>query len=77
MGLSTMKERHKSAAGFNARCVLHALGISLGADFHTLSRQQVEGLLAEARRVRYQRPPKANGGVARYYHDLLQRQARW
>lgn len=71
-----MRQRHRVAAGFNARCVLQSLRIPIGADFHTLSTSQVDGLLEEARRVKYQRPKNANGSRARYFHDRLQRLAR-
>jgi len=71
-----MKERHKQAAGLNARMVLEAARVPLGADFHTLSSAQVEALLDEAKRMRYQRPANANGSKARYFHDYMQRLAR-
>ncbi len=71
-----MKQRHAPAIALNARETLRMLRIPLGADFHTLSRDHVDGLLAEADRVRYQRPRNANGSRARYFHDRLQRHAR-
>ena len=71
-----MKERHKEAARVNARCVLQAANVSLGQDFHTLSSLQVDVILAEADRVRYQKPKNANGSRGRYFYERLQRQAR-
>lgn len=71
-----MRPRHVAAEAFNARQVLQSLRIPVGEDFHTLSRAQVDGLLVEANRVRYQRPAHANGSRARYFHDRLQRLAR-
>jgi hypothetical protein len=70
-----MKAKHIPAYRDNARAVLSALRISVGQDFHTLSSEQVDGLLAEADRTRYQKPKHANGSRARYFHDRLQRQA--
>ena len=65
-----MRERH------NARAVLHALNIGIGQDFYTLRADQVDRLLAEADRVRYQKPRGANGSRGRYFHDSMQRRAR-
>lgn len=70
-----MKERHRESARLNAREVLKACRIHLGADFHTLSSAQVEALLAAADQMRYQRPRGANGSRARYFHDWMQRLA--
>jgi hypothetical protein len=70
-----MKIRHIEAYRVNARAILTGLKIGIGQDFHTLSREQVDGLLTEANRVRYQQPKTANGSRARYFHDRLQRQA--
>ena len=72
-----MKERHKAGAKLNAIETLNSLSIHIGQDFRTLSRDQVDNLLAEANRVRYQKPARANGSRARYFHDLLQRQAQY
>lgn len=69
-------ERHKAGKGLQARETLKSLKIGLGQDFHTLRSSQVDGLLEEADRVRYQKPKNANGSRARYFHDLLQRQAK-
>ncbi len=62
--------------GANARHILSALKIEVGADFHSLSRDQVQRLLDEASLAEYRRPRDANGSKARYYHDRLQRLAR-
>ncbi|HEY8926186.1 MAG TPA: hypothetical protein VIU64_17510 [Polyangia bacterium] len=70
------RQRHASAKRTNARATLEAMRIPVGADFHALSSSQVDALIAEADRVRYQRPANANGSRARYFHDRLQRQAR-
>jgi hypothetical protein len=71
-----MKQRHTDAERLNARQVLTAGNIAIGQDFHTLSTSQVNHLLAEADRVRYQTPRNANGSRGRYFHDRLQRLAR-
>ncbi len=71
-----MKQRHADGTRFNAIQTLKSLNIAVGQDFHTLRFTQVEGLLTEADRVRYQRPLNANGSRARYFHDRLQRQAK-
>jgi hypothetical protein len=71
-----MKKRHISAHRLNARATLSLLNIAIGQDFHTLSSSAVDALLAEADRVRYQKPAGANGSRARYFHDRLQRHAQ-
>lgn len=71
-----MKQRHAESARQNALAVLANAGIAVGQDFHTLRSAQVDALLAEADRVRYQKPANANGSRARYFHDRLQRHAR-
>jgi hypothetical protein len=71
-----MKEKHREANRTNARAIFAHLKIGLDQDFHTLSPSQVEGLLEEADRVRYQKPKNANGSRGRYFHARLQRQAR-
>lgn len=71
-----MKSKHVASARLNARQVLQLANISLGQDFYTLSSSQVDILLAEAKRVRYQRPKNANGSTGRYFHDRLQRLAK-
>jgi hypothetical protein len=48
----------------------------LGGDFHALNAAQKDQLGVEADRVKYRRPPNANGSRLRYFHDRLQRQAR-
>ena len=70
-----MKQRHVAAEALNARLILQACHIAIGQDFHTLSSEQIDQLLAEADRVRYQKPRNANGSRGRYYHDRLQRMA--
>lgn len=59
-----------------ARATLERIGAKLGQDFHTLNSGQVDTLLVEAKRSRYQKPASANGSRARYFYDRLQRQAR-
>lgn len=71
-----MKQRHKESAAVHAREALHMCNIRIGQDFFTLSTSQVADLLLEADRVRYRKPPAANGSRARYFHDRLQRQAK-
>ncbi len=71
-----MKPKHIAATALNAQETLKALKIAVGQDFHTLGSSQVDGLLAEADRTRYQKPAHANGSRARYFHDRLQRAAR-
>lgn len=70
-----MKQRHKESAKQAAKATLAAMNIAIGQDFHTLNTAQVELLLDEAKRVRYQKPANANGSKARYFHARLQRQA--
>ncbi len=60
----------------DARETLSRLRILRGADFHTLSTDDVESLIAEADRVKYRKPHNANGSHARYFHDMLQRRAK-
>lgn len=72
-----MKPKHKPAVGSMARITLENMNIAVGQDFHTLRSEQVDALLAEADRVRYQKPAHANGSRARYFHDRLQREARY
>lgn len=71
-----MKAKHVSAEAINARATLRSLNIAVDQDFHTLNRTQVDVLLSEANRVRYQKPKNANGSRARYFFALLQRRAR-
>jgi hypothetical protein len=71
-----MKARHVQSELTNARATLANLNIAIGQDFHTLSSSQVDGLLTEADRVRYQKPRNANGSRARYFHARLQRYAQ-
>lgn len=69
-------ERHRDARRTDARATLQLCGIALGADFHKLPSDSVDKLLAEADRRRYQKPRKANGSRARYFHDYVQRMAK-
>lgn len=71
-----MKPRHVEAERTNAREVLGSINASAEQDFHTLSAAQIDLLLVEANRVRYQKPPGANGSRARYFYQLLQRRSR-
>lgn len=71
-----MKQRHKACYRDAARLSLRCMSISVGQDFHTLSSTQVDALIAEATRTRYQQPKNANGSRARYFHDRLQRHAQ-
>jgi hypothetical protein len=71
-----MRQRHVNAERINARVVLSGCRIPLGEDFHLLTRAQVDALLVEADRTRYQQPRNANGSRARYFHDLMQRRAK-
>ncbi len=71
-----MKKRHAAAHRANARATLESCGIRVGADFHELHASHVDALITEADRVKYRKPPNANGSRARYFHDLLQRRAQ-
>ena len=71
-----MKPGHQAVHRAHARYALRNLNIAIGQDFHTLNSAQIEGLLLEADRVRYQKPASANGSRARYFHDRLQRRAQ-
>lgn len=71
-----MKERHKAMHRATALAVLEAANCHVGQDFHTLSSSQVDLILVEADRVRYQKPKSANGSRGRYFYDRLQRHAK-
>lgn len=71
-----MKQRHAKHSRASARAVLASNNIAVGQNFFTIRADQVEGLLVEADRVRYQKPKAANGSRGRYFHDLLQRRAQ-
>jgi hypothetical protein len=71
-----MKRRHIEGARQNARAVLAMTHASVGQDFHTLSSEQVDVILAEADRVKYQKPKNANGSRGRYFYQKLQRDAQ-
>ena len=60
----------------NALAVLVSINASVGQDFHTLTTSQVDAVIAEATRVRYQKPANANGSRARYFYQRLQREAQ-
>lgn len=70
-----MKQRHTQGARAYARAVLAAANVAVGQDYHTLTSSQVDRVLEEADRIKYRKPPNANGSRARYFHDLLQRRA--
>jgi hypothetical protein len=70
------KQRHIGAVRDNAKATLSMLNVAIGQDFHTLRSDQVERLLAEADRVRYQKPANASGSRARYFYERLQREAQ-
>lgn len=53
---------------------LNKAGISLTADFHTLTSSQVEVLVDLAKALNYRKPKNANGSTARYCFDALRRQ---
>lgn len=67
------KERHVNAKAQNALQVLRSIGAA--PSHHTLNPAQVDQLLDEARRVRYQKPKNANGSRGRYFYQKLQREA--
>jgi hypothetical protein len=54
-----------------ARDLLAAYDISRSADFHTLSSEQVDALLASADAFKYRKPRNANGSRGRYFHAYL------
>lgn len=68
--------RHREGKRVNARAVLQSANAAIGQDFHTLTTSQIDVILAEADRVRYQRPKNANGSRARYFYQKLQREAQ-
>lgn len=61
--------------GICARMTLYVCKVPVGADFHTLSTEQVEMLLVEANVWKYRKPRNANGSRGRYFHDYMQRLA--
>lgn len=71
-----MKAKHTEATQLNARQVFIMWNISPDQDFHVLSSSQVDEILKEADRVRYQKPRNANGSRARYFYERMQRHAR-
>ena len=70
-----MKLRHRESCKRNAVETLKMLNMNVSQDFYTLSNEQVEGLVTEAKRIKYQRPKNANGSLARYFHAKLLREA--
>lgn len=70
-----MKQRHKGPDRLYCISVLHMIGADRDQDFHTLTSAQVERLLNEADRVKYQRPTSANGSRARYFFERISRGA--
>jgi len=51
-------------------------GFTLSGDFHALTPDQVEGVIAAAKAVAYRAPKVRNGSTGRYFYAYLQRQAR-
>lgn len=45
-------------------------------DFHAISSQQVDWILATAREHRYRKPRNANGSTARYFYAYVVRRAK-
>ena len=60
-----------------ARAILAACNVPLGADFHTLPASAVDSLMEHARAHRYKAPAanRRNGSPGRYWHAYLQRRA--
>lgn len=71
-----MKSRHVDCHRVSARAFLSNINAAVGQDFNTLSASQVDMVLREADRVRYQKPKNANGSRARYFYERMQRHAR-
>ncbi len=59
----------------DARETLRLCGVPIGADFHRLTSEQVDALLAHADAYGYRKPSNANGSRGRYWHAFLQRTA--
>lgn len=72
-------KRDKLADRSDAISILQACRCPIGteADFHTLGSRDVEMLLYYADRAGYRAPRNANGSRARYFHDHLQRKAKY
>jgi hypothetical protein len=47
--------------------------IDLTADFHTLSTDEVDVIVAQAKAHGYRKPKNANGSTGRYFFQLLKR----
>ena len=60
---------------YEARNILAACGVPLGANFHVLPAATVDLLLGHADARRYRKPRNANGSRGRYWHAYLQRRA--
>lgn len=58
-----------------ARAILEAAGVDLGADFHALPSAQVDALREAADARRYRAPRARNGSRVRYWHAYLVRVA--
>jgi hypothetical protein len=58
-----------------ARNVLALAQCPLDVDFHSLSTDQVETLIAYADTLKYRPPKNRNGSRARYFHAYLVRRA--
>ncbi len=59
----------------DAREIAQEYNIPLDQDYHTLSAEQVERVLAAADMRKYRKPRGAFGSRARYFHSLLCRAA--
>ena len=55
-----------------ARAMVRSRGISLSANFHTLSSSKVSALLEVADLMKYRKPKNANGSRGRYFFAYLQ-----
>ncbi len=55
--------------------ILSRSGIPKGEDYHRLTSEQVDGLLAFADELKYRKPKHANGSRARYFHAFVERVA--
>ena len=67
------RARKAAAAKADALALVERFGIDLSRDFHALSSDQVERIVAAADSVRYRVPRNANGSRARYFHARLER----
>ncbi len=60
---------------YEAREILSLCKVNRYVDYHTLSSDQVEALLAAADKAKYRKPANANGSRARSFHSRLVRAA--